>query len=374
MFSQEGKMLAVQVLEYYKKELNSLKKLENTINYMKKNNLFEQKVNIITKVLNSNVAYLGSDVHFCLPRNNGNDKIKELYNSGYKQFIHNFCFNEFAKQIREIELDFEKNTKEYNFCDQSIKGFIDNLNEILLIHENLVRNMYQNNEKVLFFDKQEKLIINYDITINSIINFINSLTNANNDLVVLGKNELSLQLLDVEYELNEFASILDNLNNAYNTALKIDNQYDFKKLQIVKIESGSFFAKILGDPIIVSVLIYLLEKVIDIIYKKYSLEGKIDLSAKELHNITSSIQSLEILKENGIDISENNKEITQCLNIVINNLHKIIVKSPKIKINGKKYSIDEAEKYLEYTKKYLEMGKSKTIEVDSVEASDEFSS
>lgn len=350
-------MLSINAIEYYKNEYNSLKKLDGYFDFFRNNNLKLEKLDLVSKILSSTAVNQGSDVHFCLPRNGTDEVIRNNYEKKYKSFVKQFEFNEFAKTIREVEIDYHNNSYEYNYYDENIRKFVNELNDILSFHEKLVRSMYSNPEKVNFFDRLEGLILNYEFVVGGIEGFINSLTNSTNEIATQGVEEFTIQLLDVQYNLSDFANILNDLSNAYSTLQGIKKDYDFKKLEIVKIESGSLFAKIIGDPIVVAVLIYTIEKIIDIVYRKYSTEGKVDLNAKELQNISSSLETLDILKKNKINVKKQEKELNQCLNVAIHDLHKIVVKSPKIKINGKKYTIGEAQELLNYTQKYLECGK-----------------
>ena len=207
-------MLSINAIEYYKNEYNSFKKLDGYFDFFRNNNLKLEKLDLVSKILSSTAINQGSDVHFCLPRNGTDEVIRNNYEKKYKSFVEQFEFNEFAKTIREVEIDYHNNSNEYNYYDENIRKFVNELNDILSFHEKLVRSMYSNPEKVNFFVRLEGLILHYEFVVGGIEGFINSLTNSTNEIATQGVEEFTIQLLDVQYNLSDFANILNDLSNA----------------------------------------------------------------------------------------------------------------------------------------------------------------
>lgn len=184
--------------------------------------------------------------------------------------------------------------------------------------------------------------------------YISSITNDEIVEHEKGETNLNIQLLNINYNVKDFYEILGNIDDAYSTMGMIISG-GISSLKIKKIESGSLLADIIGNEIIIGATIYLLKKIIDIIYNKYSDSGKVDLIGKEIKTIADSAETFKKLEELGIKVTKDSKKlINECLVAAVNKLHKVVIKAPKIKINGELYSVSDAQKYLEYSQKLLE--------------------
>lgn len=348
-------MLAFKSLEYYNKTLDLLKKLETTFSFLEKSIPYNQKIYMLENILNSRKTDDSNDYIYRVAKQKcDNGDMLKYYQDCFTKFNNDFRFFEFYKLVSELELEYKKICLEYDYTDTSVSDFILKLNNLSQLHETLVRGSYKNGDKVNFFEEAEKIAREYSFIVKSIECYMSSI---GNNIVEYEDNErgLNIQLLDVQYDVKEFYEILGNIDDAYSTIGMIITE-NKTSLKIRKIESGSLLADIFGNEIIIGISIYLLKKIIDIVYKKYSDSGKIDLIGKEIKTISDSAETLSKLQEMGIKIDESNKkDIGECLATAINKLHKVVVKAPKIIINGEQYSVSDAQKYLEYSKKLLEV-------------------
>lgn len=349
-------MLSLQTVEYYNKSLILLKKLDNTFSFLKENIPQNQKKYIIECILGARKSEEASDYMYRVSKQTckKGDFLKH-YQDCFSKFNNDFCFFEFYKLVSEVELEYSKICFEYQYTDVSISDFISNLNGLSKLHETLIRGSNKNVDKVNFFEEAEKIVREYYLIIKSITCYISSITNNEINEYKTGITSLNIQLLSINFDLREFYEILCNIEEAYSTLSMIitDNK---TPLKINKIESGSLLADIFGNEIVIGISLYLLKRIIDIVYNKYSDSGKVDLIGKEIKTISESAETLQKLDELGIKVNKANKEmIGQCLTAAINKLHKVVVKSPKIKINGELHSVVDAQKYLEYSQKMLEV-------------------
>lgn len=353
-------MLAFQSKEYYNQTLDLLKKLEPFFSFIGENIPYNEKKYILERILDARKSDDANDYIYRVSKQKcTNGEMLKKYQDCFMKFNNSFEFYEFYKLVSEVELEYKSICNDYDYVDTSVNDFISKLNNFSKLHETLVRGSNQNVDKINFFEESEKIAREYYFLIRSIMCYISSI--ANYELTELNETEhvLNIQLLNISYNVKEFYEILSNIDDAYSTIGMLVPDMD-QLLKINKIESGSMLADIFGNSIVVATIIYLLKKIIDIVYNKYSDSGKVDLIGKEIKTIAESAETLKKLQELGIDVNDDNKkQIGECLITAINKLHKVVVKAPKIKINGEIYSVADAQKYLEYSQKLLEVEISK---------------
>lgn len=167
---------------------------------------------------------------------------------------------------------------------------------------------------------------------------------------------LDIQLLDIRYSFNEFTNILSSINRIYEKLG--DNIYresiekNYQDLEIIKIESGSLLSKIFGDKNIIEALGLLLTKTVNLIFNKFTLEGRVYRHRELMDELKQQVEFAEKLGTLGYDVTSCSEEIEGSFAIITKELLKIISSSTKIKIDKQEFSIgDELIKknYLENT-------------------------
>ncbi len=349
-------MLAFQSVEYYKNVLNLLKKLSETFSFFEDNIPHKEKNYILKNILDSYKTDDANNYIYKISKKElSNGEMLKNYQNCFVNFNNTFKFYEFYKLVSEIELEYKRICKDYNYTDESVKDFIFKLNDFSKLHETLIMGSNQNSDKVNFFEESEKIIREFAFLIKSISCYISSITNYEISELDENNQALNIQLLDINYNVKEFYEILSNIDDAYSIIGMFTTETK-ETLKINKIESGSMLADIFGNGIIISITIYLLKKIIDIVYNKYSESGKVDLIGREIKTISESAETYAKLQELGIEVNEENKKkIGECLIAAVDKLHKVVVRAPKIIINGKQYSVADAQKYLEYSQKLLDV-------------------
>lgn len=90
---------------------------------------------------------------------------------------------------------------------------------------------------------------------------------------------------------------------------KVENSIEYEKLKIVKIESGSLLSIILGDKNIIEAIGLLLNKTINLIFNKYTQEGKIYRQNELARTLKETVELGEELKKVEYDISSSEENI-----------------------------------------------------------------
>ena len=175
-------------------------------------------------------------------------------------------------------------------------------------------------------------------------NFI-ELSYNNLDEFIEDKNKIfEIQLLDIDYTLEQFTKKLKAINDMYcqigNIIYNNKANIGYEELKIVKIESGSLLSKILGDKNILEAIGLLLNKTINLVFNKYTREGKIIRQNELAKSLRETVELGEELKKLGYDISSSEENIEQTFAMVTKELLDISSSSPKIKVNEEVHKLE----------------------------------
>jgi len=272
----------------------------------------------------------------------------------YKEFKKGFDFMGFFGLTAIIKTNLEKIFQEYNFTEKNSLLLIDELYKLSTLYQNIVQNSETKKDIVLFFDFAHKCTAEYRFSLESIESFINSLSNNYEIIEQDGVKLLELQLLDIEYNVGEFADILKNLDNAYSNISRLSSNIKITNLKVVKVESGSLLSKILGDQNIIEVMSIVLKRVIDFVHYTWTKEGKLELNSKIMQDISNDADIIKKLEEMGINTNEAKQNISETLNAATKDLFNIVSNAPKVKLDNKIFSIAEPTRFIEYKTKYLD--------------------
>jgi len=152
-------------------------------------------------------------------------------------------------------------------------------------------------------------------------------------------SELSI-VLSSKMTLSEFILKLQSVEKIYNELCMLANvsTSDFP-VEILKIESGSLWAKIFGESKVIVLMTNMLESGVSFVYRNYTDEGKLAAIPKKVESIESIIQLSAKLKEQGIAVDEIQDHIKKSSVLLSKELNKLISDQPEIIINNNKLSI-----------------------------------
>jgi hypothetical protein len=349
-------MLSTNAIDFYIKIKEELLRIQDTIKFIEKNNPMEEKQEILIEFLKSESSSNGIYQEYRIKKANSSDseKLKSNYIDKYKEFKKGFDFMGFFGLTAVIKTNLEKIFQEYNFTEKNSLLLIDELYKLSSLYQNIIQNSETKKDIVLFFDFAHKCTAEYRFSLESIESFINSLSNNYKIIEEDGVKLLELQLLDIEYNVGEFADILKNLDSAYSNISRLSSNVKIANLKVVKVESGSLLSKILGDKNIIEVMSIAIKRVLDFVHYTWTKEGKLELNSKIMQDISNDADIIKKLEEMGINTKEAKQNISETLNATTKDLFEIVSKAPKVKLDDEIVVVAEPRKFIEYKKKYLD--------------------
>ena len=349
-------MLSTNAINFYSKIKNELLSIQNIIEFIEQNNPIEEKQKILVEFLKSDYSSSNSYHEYKIKKENSTDseKLRKSYMSKYNEFKKGFNFMEFFGLTAVIKSNLENIFNEYDFTEKHILSLIEELYKLSELYQNIIQNSDTKNDIVVFFDFAHKCTAEYKLSLESIDSYINSLSNNYEIVENDGMKQLELQLLDIEYNVGEFAEILKNLDNAYSNLSRFSKNVKISNLKIVKIESGSLLSKILGDQNIIEVIGLMLKRISDHIHYTFTKEGKVELNTQIMQDISQDADVIKKLEEMGVNTTKAKQNIKETLNATTKDLFEIVSKAPKVKLDGEIINIAEPTKFIEYKTKYLD--------------------
>lgn len=346
-------MLTINSIDYYNLIKEKLLDLELEIKFIQENDPIGEKQDIIINILKSSTSRNGDKISFTINRPSNQVGLLAQYNDKFSLFKKQFNVLSFFGKLATARNEIIQIFKKYDHEENNVILLLDNLTELAGLYQNIIQSNDDKKDVVIFFDAAEKYVLQYWSVVNGISEYIKTITNEPEHMEQINGKILELQLLDVKYDVGEFAEILQHLDVTYSTIAGLIPNISISSLQIIKIESGSLLSKILGDDNIIEAIAYMFKKIIDWVYHTYTKEGKIDLNSKFMQEISTDADILEKLENMGIDTKKSKENLSATLNVVTKELYDIAIKAPRIKIDDEEIKLMDAKKYLEYSTKYL---------------------
>lgn len=172
--------------------------------------------------------------------------------------------------------------------------------------------------------------------------FLNNINSAieSNECVYEESATLAIRMYRSQIELSEMANYMTVINNIYERTCTIFNVSPSEyKLIPIKIESGSWYEKLLGNSKVVGFVIELLNRCISYIYRNYTAEGKLGNQENKIETLMKEIKLIDLCEEHGIDTETAKQELKDNLNVLCADTYKLTTGNNKIAINDKIYDI-----------------------------------
>ena len=281
------------------------------------------------------------------------DKRKEIIEK-VTNFANNFDMLKNHSGLIEVRQKIETKKQMPSF-----KNFENEINNILLlldIYSVTTQDIYEyiKSKDHSLLIKMFKSLKNASNKYNEIINeyrklkeFVVLLEDASKEEATENEEEMYLHFYNEESNFDSYLEHFSSLLIIYNELRSILKSNI--ELKVIKIESGSFLGKLLGDKNIISLLTEILQKCFDLIFKKFTFEGILTRKKDILDFLKEELNIIEKCKTLGIEIGDENREIiNKTLAIVSGEVIKLASKSTKIRINDQILNIEEtiSEKYL----------------------------
>jgi hypothetical protein len=161
---------------------------------------------------------------------------------------------------------------------------------------------------------------------------------------VEGQAEIVMYLEDEVATHSEVLTKLQSIQLLYSEICQLLNvsEIDFP-LRIVKIETGSLWAKVFGESKVVELLTQCCANFIDYLYRTYTNEGQLASISKKVESVESILQLEASLAERGYDVSEMREPIQKASQAIAASLQELTKGQSKVRLNDKAYTIGSAK-------------------------------
>lgn len=105
-------------------------------------------------------------------------------------------------------------------------------------------------------------------------------------------------------------------------------------LKIIKIESGSFWTWLQGNPLVVAAIIASIGRVAHYIYSNYTTEGKIAAVPKKVEKVELVLRLSDELKKRGIATEGLDDNISKASVKIAGHLEKLLEGEDQVEVNG----------------------------------------
>lgn len=163
---------------------------------------------------------------------------------------------------------------------------------------------------------------------------------ANHLALMLGS---PVDLQDYSKKIDDFAVIYDELCELTGTS-KTD------KPTVIKLESGSLWIEVLGNPVVISIMSGLIGGAATYLHAKFTQTGKIESIPKVVRSIESILELSKKLHEHKIDTSQIDDKLAKCAVVLAERLTSLIAAEPNVVINGDVFKLRDSmqQKMLEF--------------------------
>lgn len=350
-------MLSYQILDYYEfinTELEVFGEILKPI-FTWSQSYLKYSTDSLTKLLKSNTVSSSDGTHYIIKDGGiktGYDENVKNMKSIFSSYIIFKAFGEFQQKINQYK-------------DKNNIGSDDYITDFMKETENLFET-YQEFQKE---DTNQIKMINFANELIKYRMLFNNTLKMYSDYYLLSSNVeeyeeensevLSIQLLEVEYSMDEFATLLKDINDSYfeigNLLFQNVQTSEYKKIRIIKIESGSLFSKISGEKIIIDVLKRILTKAITWVHTKIQEGDKVLTHQKFASALKEDAELMKILEESGCDISASKENIEKAFNLLSKQALHLAKSTSNIIIDNEEFNMNgiQKQKFLSEVKENL---------------------
>lgn len=335
-------MLSYQILNYYEfinHELNEFKEVLNPI-FDWSQTYFDYSTDALVKLLKS-TATSGSDgTHYIIREGKiqtGYDENVRSMKSVFSSYVIFKAFGEFKQRIIFYR------SKNNIVMDDYIKNFIDETDYLFKAYDEFQKDDTNQTKMINFANELMKYKLLFNNTLKMYSDYYLLSTNEY-EYKVENKNVLNIQLLDIEYTMEEFATILKDIDSSYyeigNLIFQCSEKKEYEKLRILKIESGSLFSKIFGEEVIIDFLKKILKKAIVWVQENFK-KGDVILSHKKFAAVLKEdTELMKLLEDSGCDVSNSRENIEKAFNLLSKHTLYLAKSSGSIKIDSEEFNVD----------------------------------
>lgn len=336
-------MLSYQTREYYEYLNRKLIEFEINIRLIIEfgNKYKEITTDILKKIISTQSTYReSSGTHYIVKDGGLQEQFKNIIRDFKSEFNFFDVFNEYAI----LKKDIQNYIINKNIIDDSIVQLFKEIDRFFKLYQSFMQSDSDMNLAIDFGQSVKEISASYKAITNTYGEFENNMCNDIKDIFEKDTYEISIQLLNVNYTLQQFANNLSIIQEIYEkVGALIYKEKEYEKLQVKKIESGSLLSIILGDKNIIETIALFLNKSVNLVFNKYTYEGKLIRHKEFREELMSDVELTAKMKELGYDVAEIEENNKEAMTILTKDLLKLSSSSPKIKVNDNEYSIKESQ-------------------------------
>jgi hypothetical protein len=268
-------------------------------------------------------------------------------------------------EIGEIFLEIANLKNLLEALKNTVDNSQENLIENLLFQLNIYRNKYETVIKNRFSNESLidllKISGKIDIDFSNLIrwsNFLSLELQNQPDFDTSNLLEFSI-FLNSEYLYKEIVLKLQAIQNIYSEICQIlgISEIDFP-LRVVKVESGSLWVKVFGEPTAINFLIDVCKNTIAYFHRNFTKEGKIASIPRKTEAIENLLGFTQKLQDHGIDTTPMKENIRKSSLLITEEACKLLIGEAKVNLNNENFNISAEfkQRYISESKKYLLTG------------------
>lgn len=363
-------MLSYQIINYYElinKELIKLYQVLNPI-FEWSEKYITYTTETLTKILKGRTTSGSDGTHYIVREG----KIKSEYENNVKEMKRVFSSYLIFKAFGEFKQTIDHYKNENNIDREDyVQNFINETDNLFNAYQEFQKDDENQIKMINFANELIKYKMLFENTLKMYADY--SLLSENEEVIDEQNNTvLCIQLLDVDYTIEEFATLLKEINDSYYEIeqLLTNNikSIKYNELKIVKIESGSLFSKVSGEKIIIEILKKILKKAVTWVQANFQQEDKILSHQKFAATLKEDAELMKLLQDNGCDITASKQNLEKAFNLLSKQTLYLAKSTCNVKIDDEEFKVEgkQKQKFLTEIKTKL-LGSNKNVKEDKNE-------
>ncbi|MDB2086627.1 hypothetical protein [Clostridium paraputrificum] len=167
-----------------------------------------------------------------------------------------------------------------------------------------------------------------------LVNYINKINTQLNG--TCSEDGLNIRLLNEGIEKDTYVNVVNPMYIIYEKLCEIANiDSNTEKLEIARIETGSFFVKFLGNKSILKVIGKILETSHNIIVRNFTRDGQRKNLVESTELFRAHFDLVKEMKELGLGVNEHEEIAKETLVLIMKQSNILLSSSPDVRINNK---------------------------------------
>lgn len=341
-------MLAYELIEYYSFVLNKTKEFMETMKIpldLIKN--YTELSEMITKTIaESSTAQTTNGLQYASPNKTN---LKSAFEQMLLQLKSNFSFLDPAMKLISIKTEITQYEDTAGITKNStISKFLSSSDLFLKLYQTYIQKSTSKNA-IEFIKELTELNYSYNCVQEIYSSTVSLLGNKEISTDDLNK-VMSLQFLDIDFSFDDFTNRLVTLNKVYVAFGHIlYPKAEFQKIEIIKIESGSWLSAILGDENILSAIGLFLTKAIETGFNKFTKEGQLLRHSELVDAISNDTEICKKFEDMGCNMEDAKNNLAETFTQATKGVLLLSQSSPRIKLNNIEFNYKDVnrQKYIE---------------------------